>query len=241
MSGRAKMGDLRIDANLSDAAQAAITASHDQNTDTDLDSTFEATFEKVANKGANNGYCGLDGSGLVDDSDIPSGIARDSEVATAVSDHAALATGIHGETIVVLGSDQTTVSTSMENLAGLLAAVAVSSTYLFEALIAWKSNNASYGVGFSFTGPANKTIAVHTTIIALTTTTIFSMNGSDYDLPDATSDSPPAADTIYLAHMKGILKTGDTSGNLQLRWRSEHADGTITALIGSTLRVKKVA
>ncbi len=44
---------------------------HAQNTDTDLDATFEATFEKVANKGAVSGYCGLDGSGLVDGDDLP--------------------------------------------------------------------------------------------------------------------------------------------------------------------------
>lgn len=49
----------------------AVSKKHTQNADTDLDATFEATFEKVANKGAANGYCGLDGSGLVDGDDLP--------------------------------------------------------------------------------------------------------------------------------------------------------------------------
>ena len=42
----ADKSDIAVDANLSVAAQAAISASHTQNTDTDLDSTFEATFLK---------------------------------------------------------------------------------------------------------------------------------------------------------------------------------------------------
>jgi len=82
----ADVSDIAVDANLSSAAQAAVAASHAQNTDTDLDATFEATFEKGANKGANNGYCGLGAGGLVDATDLPA--ATDSaqgasELATA--------------------------------------------------------------------------------------------------------------------------------------------------------------
>ena len=69
---KADANGLPIDATNTDAeVGAAVTASHAQNTDTDLDATFEATFEKGANKGAVSGYCGLDGSALVDGDDLP--------------------------------------------------------------------------------------------------------------------------------------------------------------------------
>ncbi len=82
----AKVGDIATDANLSVAAQDAVSKRHSQNTDTDLDATFEATFEKGANKGAANGYAGLDAGGLVDASDLPDASATAegiSELATA--------------------------------------------------------------------------------------------------------------------------------------------------------------
>jgi len=69
---QANADGLPVDASNTDAeVAAAVSASHAQNTDTDLDATFEATFEKVANKGAVSGYCGLDGSALVDGDDLP--------------------------------------------------------------------------------------------------------------------------------------------------------------------------
>lgn len=44
----ADVSDIAVDANLSVAAQAAISVAHAPNADTDLNATFEATFSKVA-------------------------------------------------------------------------------------------------------------------------------------------------------------------------------------------------
>lgn len=148
--------------------------------------------------------------------------------------------GSDGEVVVVLGSNQTTTSASFVDLAGLSFAVAANSNYLVEAWIPWRSSSTSYGIGFSFTGPANQTIAISQTTIALTTATAYVMSGSGYDLPNATSASPPAANTTYIAMMDAFLKTGGTSGTFQLRWRSENASGTMTALAGAVIRYRKV-
>jgi len=67
----AKVGDIATDANLSAAAQDAVSKRHAANGDTDLDATFEATFEKVANKGAVSGYAPLDAGQLVLLANIP--------------------------------------------------------------------------------------------------------------------------------------------------------------------------
>jgi len=149
--------------------------------------------------------------------------------------------GSDGEASVVLTGNPTTASTSFVDLAGLSFPVLANSTYIIEAFLIWRTSNTTYGIGFSFNGPANKTIACHMTTITLTASTVYLMNGSDYNLPNATSGSALATGTNYMAVMEAILQTGATPGNFQIRWRSENASGTMTAVAGSTLRYRKVA
>lgn len=69
----AKVGDIAVDANLSAAAQDAVSKKHAQNTDTDLEATFEATFEKVARKDAASGYAGLSAASKLAVGQMPTG------------------------------------------------------------------------------------------------------------------------------------------------------------------------
>jgi hypothetical protein len=239
----AEVSDIAVDGNLSAYAQDAVTKRHTQNSDTDLDSTFEATFEKNANKGAASGYAPLDAASKVPTANL-GGAGADATKYLRGDQTWQVPSGgggSDGEASVILGSDQTTASTSYADLAGLGFSVLANSTYVIEGWIVWKSSSSAYGIGFGINGPTGQAIAVHTTVIALTTGTGYIQNGSGYNAPNTTSASPPAANTPYLATMHSVLKTGATPGTFQVRWRSENASGTMTALAGSTLRYRKVA
>jgi hypothetical protein len=149
--------------------------------------------------------------------------------------------GGEAETVVVLGGDQTTNSTSLVDLLGLSFPIEANSVYIIEAWIVWQSNSSNYGIGFAINGPANQVLAAQKTLIALTTATEYIMNGTGYNAPNATSASPPAANQNYLALMHAVLKTGGTLGTFQVRWRSENTSGTMTAKAGSSLRWRKIA
>ncbi len=51
----------------------------------DLSTAISTTYQILTEKDQPSGYAGLDGSGLLDDAEIPAGITRDSELATALT------------------------------------------------------------------------------------------------------------------------------------------------------------
>jgi hypothetical protein len=119
--------------------------------------------------------------------------------------------------------------------------VEANSTYDFEAYLVFQSNNTGYGVGFSINGPVNPVWALHQTMVTQTATANYYLNGFGYNLPNNTSASVVAANTNYLAKMRGTIATGENGGILILRWRGENAAGTYTVVAGSFILYSKVA
>jgi len=119
--------------------------------------------------------------------------------------------------------------------------VDANSTYVFEVYIVFQSSSISYGVGFSINGPENPVWALHQTMVTQTATANIYLNGFGYNLPNNTSASVVAANTNYLAKMRGTIATGADGGTLILRWRGENAAGTYTVVAGSFILYTKVA
>jgi hypothetical protein len=119
--------------------------------------------------------------------------------------------------------------------------VDANSTYVFEAYIVFQSNDSTNGIGFSINGPTNPVYALHQTTVMTTPIGNYTLNGFGYNLPDNASPSVYAANTNYLAIMKGTIRTGANGGTLILRWRGEAAYGVYTVVAGSSILYGKVS
>lgn len=145
------------------------------------------------------------------------------------------------EIITVLGSTQTTTSATLVDCTGLLGAVDANSTYQVEGFILFQSASATNGIWMSVNGPT-----IGSGVVAINFSTPTTATGNQarniiaYDGGSATTDAP-AVNTTYFALMNGIYITGATAGNLQFRFASEGAGTTVRIMLGSSIRLRKVA
>ena len=144
------------------------------------------------------------------------------------------------EIIGVLGSTQTTSSTSLTDCTGLSVAVAANSTYQIEGFILFQSNNVNNGIGMSLTGPASPTHIAFNTTIARNLTTNGVSNAKAYDEGNTTVDVG-AANTTFFAVMNGTLVNGANAGTLQFRFASENGGNSVSIIVGSSIRLRKIA
>lgn len=141
-----------------------------------------------------------------------------------------------GATITVhsVASDQTSTSTSYADVTGLTAAVAANTTYQFEAYINWTSSGSTEGIGLAINGPASPTVlVVHVGINAGANYYQFAGNATYDSGVVATSG---ASATVRIAHVRGVITTGGTSGTLAIRYRAETGStNSATVVAGSSL------
>lgn len=144
------------------------------------------------------------------------------------------------ELVGVLGSTQSTTSTTLVDCTGLSVSVAANSTYQIEGFILFQSTNATNGIGVSLNGPASPTEIAFNIQFARTVSLNFNSNAKAYDeftiMPDV-----GAANTTYFALMNGTLVNGANAGTLQVRFASETGGATAKIMAGSSIRLKKVA
>ena len=143
------------------------------------------------------------------------------------------------ELVGVLGSTQSTTSTTLVDCTGLSVSVAANSTYQIEGFILFQSTNATNGVGVSLKGPASPTEIAFNTQLSRSGSNVVS-NAKAYDeftvMPDVS-----IANTTYFAVMNGALVNGANAGTLQVRFASETGGATAKIMAGSSIRLKKVA
>jgi len=144
------------------------------------------------------------------------------------------------ELVGVLGSTQSTTSTTLVDCTGLSVSVAANSTYQIEGFILFQSTNATNGVGVSLNGPASPTEIAFNIQLARTALINFNSNAKAYDEFTAMVDVA-AANTTYFAVLNGSLVNGANAGTLQVRFASETGGATAKIMAGSSIRLKKVA
>lgn len=145
------------------------------------------------------------------------------------------------ELISVLGSTQTTTSATLVDCTGFSVSVDANSNYQVEGFILFQSASATNGIWMSVNGPTigTGTVAINFSIPSSATANQ-ARNIIAYDGGSATTDVP-ALNTTYFALMNGTYITGATAGTLQFRFASEGAGTTVRIMVGSSLRLRKVA
>lgn len=140
---------------------------------------------------------------------------------------------------VILGSDQTTTSTSYADITGLSFSVAASTNYFFMAWLIYRSSDVNEGPGFSVNGPASPTLIKYYNFIPQSAAGAVTRSGRDYDI-GAVATTTDVADSDVLAYVEGYLRNGSNAGTLALRFRTDVA-ATITVKAGSVLTYQEVA
>jgi hypothetical protein len=136
-----------------------------------------------------------------------------------------------GYASVVLAGDVTNATTAYADVTNLSFPVTNGNRYWFEFRINYAASATSTGgTGWAINGPANSQLTVSSQY-SLTATTVTTNNAVAYDIPAAANASSTATTGNY-GWLSGFI-TAAANGSVILRFRSETAGTTITALTGS--------
>lgn len=140
-------------------------------------------------------------------------------------------------TLTVLGSDQTTTSTSYADVTGLTAALEADTRYQFEFFVAWKSSSTGEGIGLAIGGPASPaTLMANIAINSTANYYLFVSAATAYD--SGPLSNVGAGATSRAAHVRGVIVTGAAAGSLALRFRAKTGgSNSATIKAGSALVV----
>jgi hypothetical protein len=141
-----------------------------------------------------------------------------------------------GSVAAISSADQSSSSTTLADATGLSVSVAANATYRVDAFVKFSSASVDTGLALGYTLPASAVGMVEIAIPSVSTwlsqmTRLITSAQSD----SATGNGVPAADTVYTARISGIIKTGATSGALQIRFASEVASSAVTLKSGSEI------
>ena len=154
------------------------------------------------------------------------------------------------ELYAVKTSDETTSSTSMHNDAHLFVPVAASRTYWLDLLLMGSGTLSGHNLVARWSVPSGSTMLWASNHPALNDPGVLSGSGNNVNkrVCDAGTEinirvtsggGHGTTNAVYMTRARGILKTGSTTGNLQLQWR---AGSSTTATVHelSTLRLQAI-
>jgi hypothetical protein len=96
------------------------------------------------------------------------------------------------------------------------------------------------GIGMSLNGPASPTHIAFNTATARSAGANAVSNAKAYDEENISVDIA-AANTTYFSLMNGTLVNGANAGTLQFRFASENGGNTVSIIVGSSIRLRKIA
>lgn len=140
---------------------------------------------------------------------------------------------------------QASTATTLSNITALLAALVANSVYEIEAFLTFQSAATTTGLGLGFQAPSGSrpmleiTVPITSTAAASQLRTIFP-NAAAVESGEVLGTGVTAANSNHTAHVRGMVVTGATAGNFQLRFRSEVSGSAITLQTGSTLIARKI-
>lgn len=141
---------------------------------------------------------------------------------------------------VILPADVTDNTGAFVNVTGMLAALAINTTYLIEAALTMRSAGLGVGVGLTFTLPAGASI-VGGYEHQLTTLTIQSVYNTASGAISADPNAVPVINANLPIRGKWVVKTAGTAGNAQLQMRTSAAATLVTLKQDlSVLTVRKI-
>lgn len=137
----------------------------------------------------------------------------------------------------VVGTGDTSTSTTLANLSGLSFSVAASGVYIFDALLFYDSGATTTGAKFTLTGPSSPTALHYSVRQTLSASTAQTQSLSTYDSAAATTTSLV---TGNVCQIQGRIEPS-VSGTVQLRFATEIAGSAITVYSESLLQWLQVA
>lgn len=138
-----------------------------------------------------------------------------------------------------LTGDVSTTSASFVDVSGMTFSIGANAVYNFEYTMVFQSSNTGTGTGWSVSGPASPTMVAGRVEFAQSAGNAVTFITA-YDTGAAVS-SVPAANTNYIAAIKGIIVNGANAGTLALRFVRSGAANTITAKAGSVGLLIRIA
>jgi len=141
-----------------------------------------------------------------------------------------------GATVRKTGADDATTGTALVNATGLDLALAANTTYSFEYYILFQTAATTTGLSVAVNGPASPTLISYTAQVpgelvgnggGAPGTGMYSDWGTALD-DQITATGVQAANTTYVAHVSGVIRTGATAGTLRPRFRSEVNGSAVT-------------
>lgn len=143
----------------------------------------------------------------------------------------------YGEQRVRLTADMSgTTGTGLADVTGLVFALRASTRYAFEFGLVYRSTDTATGLKVALTCPAAPTLlSANVRIPMAADAAAAAWQGTITASGDAvTATGQEAANTDYVAEIRGVIVNGTTAGNLQLQWAAEAAAaGTVTPKQGS--------
>ena len=138
-----------------------------------------------------------------------------------------------------LAADVTNNTTTLANVTGLAIALAANSTYAIDAQVMFQTDATTTGIQLTQTVPPGATVVAQwNTPISLTTSTLANQRAAD---SGAATTGVDVANANTLASGSILVITGETAGNLQIRFASEVANSKAVVKAGSNLVAIKVA
>lgn len=143
-------------------------------------------------------------------------------------------------TLVLADADTNNATTAYANIIGLSWSAAANTRYEFQCYLMYQSTATTTGVMFAVNGPSGATVdyrleiqtAANPGAGAMSTVTQPWTHGVTLDEATAATAGVAATGTNYYAVLVGTLRTGETSGTMAIRHKSETAT-TTTVKAGS--------
>lgn len=146
-----------------------------------------------------------------------------------------------GGTVVYMGTDFTTNSTSLVDVTGASVAVDANSTYNVEVIGEWTMSNTSGNVVFSLAVPSGATItAIRSSASADPSFPVVAIAGINSSNGGTANSGIAVANGRASFNILGKLITGGTAGTLQLRLKSSDNAYTAKLYAGLTIKITKV-
>lgn len=141
---------------------------------------------------------------------------------------------------------QATTSTTLANVTALVLPVEANSVYEIECYVTFRSSATTNGINLGLITPPNTinnveiVVPITNTAAATQLRTIFPNNAIASNLGNVTGTGVSAANNNQTGIIRGVISTGNLSGNCQIQFASEVNGNTITIQTNSMLLLKKI-
>lgn len=140
-----------------------------------------------------------------------------------------------GLDVVRKSGDQSSTTTSLANVTDLLFAVEAGQVYSFEFWVPFSTPALTTGLGLAVTCPASPGLIAYEALIPIANDgTGGTFHGHGTASGDTILSTAVATiNTVFLAHLRGVLRNGVNAGNLQLQFRTEIAGSAASVKQGA--------